>query len=303
MKSYLTRPIAVIVFTVGLAGSALAQSGPSGPGPAPSGIPNNGPIGQISQLSPDRLVNFLRQDGHQADAKKLTNGDHLVTAVIQRDGWRFVLEFEFTGGGKNMNVICPLGNPTSQFSSAQLLQLMKKSYELPVPLHFSYRANDQRLCLEDPCYNTMNMSDAGVRSIMERMMKTARETHPLWDTSRWPLNGPAAGGQPAAPATPIAAPIVAPSAPAAPQGLAKSVWIGSESLQGYARLEFRFEAHGKVTMIDTDGSHPGTYTQQGNTVTLRFYDGGVVYSGTINGTVLAGTAQNGKATWNFTVNR
>lgn len=300
MKRFLTQPIAVFVLSAALAGSAFAQTGPSGAGPAPAPLPN--PAGQTNQLTPTRLVNFLRQEGHQAEDKVLTGGDHLVTAVIQRDGWRFVIEFEFASAGKNLNVICPLGNPQAQFSGAQLLALMKKSYELPVPLHFSYRSADQRLCLEDPCYQTANMQDAGLRTIIDRMTKTARETHPLWDSSRWPINGPAAAGQPGAPAVPSLP--AAPPSPAVGQGLVKTTWIGNESLQGYARLEFRFEANGKAIMIDSDGSHDGTYTQQGSQVTLQFYNGTVVYTGMLNGNVLSGTAKNGSgATWNFTVSR
>lgn len=289
MKRFLTRSIAIAVFTLAVANCAFAQTGP-GASPEPS----NGSVSENKQLTPERLANLLRQDGHQIEVKKV-DGGHLVDVIIQRDGWRFVVQFEFTNAGKNMSVICPLGNPAKEFSAAQLLALMKKSFELPVPLHFSYRAADQRLCLEDPCYSTASLTDAGVKSLLDRLMKTARETHSLWDNSRWPLNAPAAGGPQAPPADKVV--------PAAPQGLAKSTWIGTESLQGYSRLEFRFEADGKVTMIDADGSQSGAYSQQGNTVTLQFYNGTVVYTGTLNGTTLAGTASNGKSSWDFNVSR
>jgi hypothetical protein len=65
---------------------------------------------------------------------------------------------------------------------------MKKSYDLPCPMHFAYRASDQRLVLDDPCYNPVNMTDAGIRNILDRLLRTVRETHDLWDSSRWPLN-------------------------------------------------------------------------------------------------------------------
>jgi len=85
-------------------------------------------------------------------------------------------------------------------------------------------------------------------------------------------------------------------------GAATSTWIGTEDLPGYGPLSFRFQSNGQVTMIDAAGSLPGTYTQAGNTVTLSFDNGSVVYTGTLNGQTLAGGAQNGKgAIWNFSV--
>lgn len=242
-------------------------------------------------MTANRLADLLRLDGHKAEIKTFKNGGQTVVGTILRDNWRFVLEFEFNSKGNNMNVICPLGNPTARFSADQLLALMKKSYELPTPVHFAYRAGDQRLCLEDPNYATFNMTAAGLRSILDRVMKTAHDTYPLWDTNRWPVNGPAPAAQ-----APVAAPAVNP-------GLVNTTWVGSENLGGYGRLEFRFQANGQVTMIDSDGTQQGTCTVAGNTVTLRFYQGTVVYTGTLTGQGLAGTATNGKSTWKFAVSR
>jgi hypothetical protein len=186
MKRSLTLALAVLVIMCA-APVVLAQTGPTGP-PAAT-LPGTSPPTQQAKLTPERLAALLRADGHQVEIKKLGDGGQLVIATVLRDGWRFVVEFEFNPAGTNMNVICSLGTPASQFSSAQLLQLMKKSYELICPLHFSYRASDQRLCLEDPCYTTVNFTDAGVRSILDRVVKTVRDTHDLWDTSRWPISG------------------------------------------------------------------------------------------------------------------
>jgi hypothetical protein len=138
-------------------------------------------------MTPDRLADLLRRDGHHIDIKTFPNGAQTVVATINRDGWRYVVELEFNAQGTNLNVICPLGNAASQFSGAQLLRLMKKSYELPCPLHFAYRAADQRLCLEDPCYSPNNMTDASLRNMLDRLLRTVRETHDLWDCSRWPV--------------------------------------------------------------------------------------------------------------------
>jgi hypothetical protein len=103
----------------------------------------------------------------------------------------------------------------------------------------------------------------------------------------------------AAPVVVVPVPVVMPVI--VPAG--ESQWTGSEDLQGYGELEFRFRANGRVTMIDADGPHAGTFTSTGNRVTLRFHNGAVVYSGTIDGETLTGTATNGKTNWTFTVSQ
>jgi hypothetical protein len=212
-----------------------------------------------------------------------------------------IVELEFTGSNNNLNLICPLGNPTSRFSGDQLLEILKKSYDLPCPMHFSYRASDQRLCLEDPCYSANQVTEALLRERLDRIVRTAQQTFALWDSSRW-QNGPA----PISPSGPSPAVQPATNVPAGPTTgqtatLANKILVGTESLGGYSRLEFRFGADGKVTMMDRDGSTPGTYTQQGNTIVLSFYQGTVVYTGTYDGQSLTGSARNGQTTWNFSV--
>jgi hypothetical protein len=88
--------------------AAIAQTGPSGPSAAPAGA-----LAQAGRMTPDRLVNLLRSDGYLAELKKTVDGGHIVSAVGTREGWKLAIEFEFNAAGANMNVICPLGNPTS----------------------------------------------------------------------------------------------------------------------------------------------------------------------------------------------
>jgi hypothetical protein len=275
-----------------------AQTGPAGPAPNPAPAPP-GKDFQQTAMTPDRLADLLRKDGHKVEIRDVANSkDKFVIATVLRDGWCFVLEFEFVGQN-TINVICPLGNADTQYSAQQLLALLQKSYELPVPLHFSYRASDKRLILEDPCYRT-NINDKNVREIVTRMTKTARETYPLWNAP----NAPAAANNPPAPNAPAAPKKMPAPAPQPVQnGIVNTTWVGSESLGGYGKLEFRFQANGQAVMIDSDGTHNGIFMVQGNTVTLRFYEGTVVYTGTINGSTLSGTATNGQATWNFSVTR
>ncbi len=78
---------------------------------------------------------------------------------------------------------------------------------------------------------------------------------------------------------------------------------GSETLQGYGQLTFRFQANNIVEMFDAKETVRGRWQQQGANVTLRFWNGNVVYRGTIDGTAISGTAFNGKSNWTWIVSR
>lgn len=162
----------------------FAQTGPTSPPAANAGAGLNA-LASPSRMTPRHLADLLRREGHKVESKALPSGAEMVIATVERDGWRFVIEFEYNAAGTNLNVICPLGNAASTFSGAQLLSLMQKSYELPCPLHFSYRAADKRLCLEDPVYNPNNITDVQLRQVIDRLVNTVRRTHSLWDSSRW----------------------------------------------------------------------------------------------------------------------
>lgn len=278
---------------------ALGQTGPTGPvsNPTPAVTPT---AKQSVAATPDNLAQFLRDEGYQVEIRNVQNSnDKIVIATVSRDGWHFVLEFEYMRGA--INLVCPLGNSNPQYSANQWRALMQKNFELPVPMHFSFRASDQRLILEDPLHNAATMSGQYVRELVTRMIAKARETHPLWGN---PAGQATTNSQPA-PKTPTAP--VAPQnpnpAPQAGHNLTATTWVGSETLGDYGRLEFRFHANGKVSMIDTDGTTHGIYSIQNNVVTLRFFDGAVVYSGTINGSSMNGTAQNSLTTWSFSVKK
>ena len=61
-----------------------------------------------------------------------------------------------------------------------------------------------------------------------------------------------------------------------------NVWIGNERLDGYGRLEFRFYENGSVVMIDARETCNGSFSQNGNSITLTF-PGRAIYYGAING--------------------
>ena len=84
--------------------------------------------------------------------------------------------------------------------------------------------------------------------------------------------------------------------------LAGTTWSGRENLQGFGDLSFRFAANNQVTMIDTAGSTPGTYTVTGNQVTLSFNNGQTIYSGVVQDNTMSGTARGGRGnTWQWSV--
>jgi hypothetical protein len=76
---------------------------------------------------------------------------------------------------------------------------------------------------------------------------------------------------------------------------------GTEDLRGYGPLTFRIVSKSKVQMIDKDGTNPGVWEVNGNRIRLFFYDGSVVYEGSVNGNSVSGTATNGKTKWNWRV--
>lgn len=89
--------------------------------------------------------------------------------------------------------------------------------------------------------------------------------------------------------------------PTAPAKSSSTTWVGSEKLAGYDKLAFQLLANNKAIMTDAQGNAEGTWSQTGNAVTLRFFSGRVVYTGTLQGTTLSGTARNEQASWSWSV--
>jgi hypothetical protein len=83
--------------------------------------------------------------------------------------------------------------------------------------------------------------------------------------------------------------------------LADTSWKGCETLSGYGPLTFDFCKDGSAVMHDVDGCTNGTWQQLGQQVTLFFYEGRVVYVGTIDGDVISGGAANSSTQWQWTV--
>jgi hypothetical protein len=100
------------------------------------------------------------------------------------------------------------------------------------------------------------------------------------------------------------------------QAVAKSLpagtpthWTGGETLAGYGKLSFAMYPGGQVIMVDAKSTTHGVWRKQGNRYTLSFSDGACVYTGTLNGSTLSGTAtvpshrEHAARTWKWTVTR
>ncbi len=79
-----------------------------------------------------------------------------------------------------------------------------------------------------------------------------------------------------------------------------NVWVGSENLPGYGRLEFRFADGGGVVMIDAREVSVGSFRRSGDTITITF-PGRATYTGTIEGSTMWGTARDSNGTWSWSV--
>lgn len=84
-------------------------------------------------------------------------------------------------------------------------------------------------------------------------------------------------------------------------------WVGNENLPGFGKLAFNMYSNGRVVMEDAKSTSDGSWRREDNHYTLTFSNGAVVYTGTLNGNVLAGdatsprTRQEGVRSWNWSV--
>lgn len=270
-----------------------AQTGPIG-GSGTSNPPLPPINSGVSQgLTPDRLAAYFRNQGQRVDTNTV-NGSTFLKVQMQKDGWNYLFSVEFTPDQKSFILSMPFSN-TASMPATQLQDLLKASFRIH-PFHFNIRDNNgsPQLWLDGPYFNT-TISEELFQRILDQFLKAVRDSQVAWDSSRYTAVTPV-GNTTTVSNSPVGS--------ASSQGLANSRWVGSETLANYGRLEFRFQANGQVIMIDTQGSHPGTYTVQGNRVTLTF--GGVVYNGTLNGSTLSGFAYNvgnAQQKWTFSVSR
>jgi hypothetical protein len=267
---------------------------PSGGAPTPTPQPSR------VAFTKESLPKLLKDLGYTVTEKSAPNGAIYWQVVTQSEGWNFtVLVLPMVNQGKITSLLLTsdLGKKVNQQAGAQgVLKLLQWNQELGFMFYFGYNAQTGCVSAQRP----LAISDASpdeMRLVFNDFFKTIRDTHALWNPlSGAPAAAPAAGG-PAPAGTPAPAPVVTAS-------IAGSTWNGNENLPGFGKLSFVFRAGGAATMIDAKGQTEGTWTQNGNDVTINF--NGCVYQGRINGQSLTGSGritsggQSGQ-TWSFQV--
>lgn len=180
----ITRLLASSLAVVALCALGLSAQAQTGPIKGGGTDPKMGTAGP--KMTPDRLLNLLKTMGHKAELKSFNNGAKTVIATIEKDDWRYIVEFEFTTDLKTMHLLSPLGEAIDKLTSAQAMALLRKSYDIGPIYHFSYRTSDKRICLENPLWNTDNFSDQLLNTVIDGQLKTIRNNQDAWDSSRFP---------------------------------------------------------------------------------------------------------------------
>ena len=86
-------------------------------------------------------------------------------------------------------------------------------------------------------------------------------------------------------------------------------WIGTETLVGYGKVSFSMYSNGRAVMVDATSTTDGIWRKEENRYTLSFANGAIVYTGTINGNTISGTAtspsarQEAMRSWKWTAKR
>ena len=190
-----------------IAGASFAQTGPVGAAVAKTPVPTL-QSETSGRLTPDRLAQYLKSQGHAVEKKTGTNNVVQLVAAIKKDGWNFQVEITYYPNQETFNLSCPLGAAPS--SHGQLLELLKLNDKM-LPAHFSYREADRKLVLVDPLYSSKS-TEAEFQKVLDGFLNRIRQTHPIWR-----------GSQAA-----VAAPVPTPTPPVA-CGLVNTNWIGTEN--------------------------------------------------------------------------
>jgi hypothetical protein len=299
------RQLTVALFAVTVAAIAsakvLAQSGPVS-APQPDAAPMQQQPNRIT-FTKENLPQLFKQLGFTVTDKTTPNGAYWQI-VTQADGWSFTVQVIPMMNQDKISCLLlssDLGKKVNPQAAQDLLKVMQWNHQGAYLMYFGYNAQTGCITAQRPyVFNDGSVDE--MRQLFQDYFKTIRDTHVLWNA---PSSAPAAAPVSTGTLTPIS-PAPAKPAPAAaePANVAGTTWTGNENLPGFGKLSFVFRAGGAATMIDTNGNTEGTWTQNGNDVTINFQ--GCVYQGRINGQTLSGSgritsgAQSGQ-TWSFQV--
>lgn len=244
------------------------------------------PAPQYVQITDENLAAWLRDAGQPVKEEVSSQGVRSWVIQVKQDGKSYPIQVytyrNKAGSITGFWLIGRLGQPLANAGAATgqfWYGLLEKNHTI-VPHFFSLDRATGFVCLnyEHP-YSTTNKEQVG--TIVNNFIAKVSQTESVW-TPIPPLKD---GIRPE---------------PVKTVSLPGTTWAGSETLSGFGKLSFRFEANGQATMIDTSGSYPGTWTQQDSAVTLSFFNGDVIYRGQLMGVQFSGTATNkAAASWTF----
>lgn len=186
-------------------------------------------------------------------------------------------------------------NGINSFDAGRLAALLKANFDA-LPCNFAVRKDGALILQMERNYNTINAQYLG--SDIQALLRVAGNTRQLWAVGAAPLTGNT--GPIGNPAPVNVSPVNVAPVNTGAISLANTVWKGTEQLQGFGALEFRFFADGKAVMVDAQSTVNGTYAIQGNMVAISL-PGVATYTGTINGNTFTGQGKDDKGTWGFSV--
>jgi hypothetical protein len=246
---------------------------------------------QFEQMTDEKLTTWMRNLGYTVEEKSNTQGQRYWSVQYQNDGWSYLVELSpYRNNNGQINgfwLISKLGKPLdpNHLPTAQtLLNVLERNHTI-VPYFFSFHRQSNYLCLnyEHP-YSTSHQDQ--IKTLFTNFFNKTRETQTVWTVAPAPAANTA--GNPGGSDKPAAG------------NLGGTTWAGTENLQGFGKLSFKFNANGSCSMTDPNSTVQGTWSQNGNQVTITFTH--CVYTGTIEGRTLSGNARsNIGQTWTFNV--
>ncbi len=278
------RTLAKILFAVALSLGCLSSTAFAQP-------PVGQQAAQYTDFTLQSVPQMLQQGGYQITPKTDAIGTYWLAANPQ-SGKMAVIEPKTTQGNNIKGLLmsatvamlqAPLTNEQTQAINAKLMPTHSLTYNA--------QTRELRVCTN---FNEKDSNSQELRQLIETLFGKADLVNQMLGNQGQAAPIPAPVPVPAPAPAPIPAPVVMPN-------LVNTTWNGSENLGGYGKLSFQFKANGQAVMIDAKNTIPGTYTVNGNQVTIAL-PGAAVYQGTVNGNVFSGTGKDNTRTWTFSVN-
>lgn len=271
------------VFALGCCGgTALAQQ--------PGGFPQQN-LPQYFVLTEQSLPQMLQQAGYQTQAVPVQGGATMwkvqtqpnlppIELMLVKTPQGQVLGLSIASGLKQVNA--------NGVTGPEMLKLLQENHKV-FPYSFTYNTINSTLCLQ--FFFTQNNSN---KEELKRLISDF-ETKMSQSAALWNLAGQNAGVNQNQGQVQVNQVVTA--------NMVNSNWSGTETFGGVKTLAFQFQANGQVVMVDFQGNRFGTWTQNGNQITISIPSISTTYTGTISGNTFTGQGSdptNGQWTFNLT---